>query len=198
MLAFHTASGLLALATGLGVLLMHKGTPRHRLIGGVYTAAMIALCGSSFFVEGDILPLVGRFGIFHAFALFGLAELVAGISVALFRSRFGDWYAWHLYFMLWSFVGLVMATGSHFFRYVVPFFHEQVGLSLFASFGAAGLLLWGMPAVVGTVWIERLKAFYRKRPDALPEGIAGVPAERAPSPAAAKAAAESAEGTTPA
>jgi hypothetical protein len=72
--------------------------------------------------------------------------------------------------MLWSFVGLVMATNSHFFRYAVPLVHEVGLFSIGASFGLTGFVLWGVPAIVGTIWIERLKAQYS---GVSPETVAG-------------------------
>jgi hypothetical protein len=76
------------------------------------------------------------------------------------RARFEEPVKWHLYHMLWSFVGLVMATGSHFFRYVAPWLMEVFGLGVGWGLGLTGVLLWGVPAVVGTVAIERAKAHF--------------------------------------
>jgi hypothetical protein len=126
---------------------------------------MYSLCLSSFFISADILSFVEiagmHYGIFHVFALWGTIQLSVGLYIMIRRHAFSEPLEWHMYNMLWSVVGLVMATNSHLFRYVSPWITSQMGLSIGWGIGLTGLLLWGVPVVVGTVWIERLRPRYR-------------------------------------
>lgn len=56
MLAFHTASGILALVTGTAIAFSQKGTTLHRKVGWVYAGSMYGLCLSSLLISADILP----------------------------------------------------------------------------------------------------------------------------------------------
>jgi uncharacterized membrane protein len=48
MIHFHSWNGVIALLTGLFVLLLPKGTALHRRAGYLYVAAMVLLCVVSF------------------------------------------------------------------------------------------------------------------------------------------------------
>jgi hypothetical protein len=78
----------------------------------------------------------------------------------IWHERFVEPIKWHLYHMQWSFVGLIMATNSHFFRYAVPLTADLLSLPTGWAFGITGVLLWGVPVVVGTIIIERAKTRY--------------------------------------
>jgi uncharacterized membrane protein len=173
MLIFHTVSGVAALIAGLATCVMTKGTRLHRRVGWLYSVSMYSLCLSSFFISADILSFVEiagmHYGIFHVFALWGTIQLSAGLYIMIRRDAFSEPMEWHMYNMLWSVVGLIMATNSHLFGYVSPWITSQMGLSIGWGIGITGLLLWGVPVVVGTVWIERLRPRYRgASPDAVP------------------------------
>jgi len=165
MLTFHTVSGVAALLAGLATCVMTKGTRLHRRIGWLYSVSMYSLCLSSFFISADILSFIEvagmHYGIFHVFALWGTIQLSVGLYIMIRRDAFTDALEWHLYNMLWSVVGLVMATNSHLFGSVSPWITSQTGLSMGWGIGLTGLLLWGVPLVVGIVWIERLRPRYR-------------------------------------
>jgi uncharacterized membrane protein len=164
MLALHTTAGLLALLTGVLVAVLPKGTALHRNIGWSYGGSMYMLCLSSLFVPADIIPFfdIGgiTYGIFHVFAVWGTLQLSVGLLMMVWHKRFTEPVKWHLYHMQWSFVGLIMATNSHFFRYAVPLTADLLSVSPSWAFGVMGLLLWGVPVVVGTVVIERAKSRY--------------------------------------
>ena len=113
----HTAAALLALAAGAAVLLVRKGTTRHRRLGWAYTVAMVALNGTALF----IYRLFGGFGPFHAFAIASLVTVLLGTAAAVRLRRhrraghleqsakaLEHHYAW----MTWSYVGLVAAAVS--------------------------------------------------------------------------------------
>ena len=102
--ATHAAFGLAALALGLGVVLLPKGTALHRRIGLLYALTMLLLNGTAL----AIYDLFGGFGVFHVLALVSLATLAAGIlPVWLRRPR--DWMEIHARCMSWSYLGLVAA-----------------------------------------------------------------------------------------
>jgi len=102
--AAHVAAAVAALVLGVVVLVEHKGTVTHRLIGCGYVAAMILLNVTAL----GIYQLTGRFGPFHALALVSLATVVAGVTV-VWRRR-ANWLRRHYYFMAWSYVGLLAAA----------------------------------------------------------------------------------------
>jgi len=104
----HIASAVIALVTGLLVLLQTKGTRRHRRIGCMYVASMITLNVSSFF----IFRLTGEFSPFHIAAFLSLATVVAGFLPVYLRRPGRGWLGIHLQFMAWSYIGLLAATAS--------------------------------------------------------------------------------------
>ena len=105
---FHSAVATVALISGAMVLSMTKGTARHRQIGWVYVASMIALNVSALM----IYRLFGRFGPFHIAAVFSLASLVSALIPTIRRPK--GWLQRHYYGMSWSYVGLLAAAASEF------------------------------------------------------------------------------------
>ena len=99
-------------------MLRDKGTRFHRSAGWVYVGSMYVLCTGSLAIDAtSARPFfrvlgVGRGG-FHVMALVSLATVTAGL-VSIVRRRSKDWFDTHVAFMLWSYVGLVMATNAHF------------------------------------------------------------------------------------
>jgi uncharacterized membrane protein len=164
MLLLHTVSGILALIFGLATCVLVKGTPLHRRVGWIYSGSMYTLCLSSFLISADILTFVEvagmHYGIFHVFALWGTLQLSVGLYVMIRRAEIDNAVHWHLYNMLWSVVGLVMATNSHLFRYVAPWITQQLQVPMGWGIGITGVLLWGVPATIGTIWIERIRPRY--------------------------------------
>ena len=137
----HTATAVLALASGAAVLLVTKGTTRHRQLGWVYAASMVALNGTALL----IYRLFGGFGPFHAFAILSLLTVIAGIVAAVQsrRSRLARaldrraqalerHYAW----MTWSYVGLVAAALSE-AATRLPIFRPQPGTGIGFAIGVA-------------------------------------------------------------
>jgi uncharacterized membrane protein len=138
ILAMHTLAGMVALVTGAMNLLSRKGTPRHRLVGRLYAATMYLLIGTSFF----IYEVFGSFGAYHVLAIVSGVTLTLGLYFPLRRRHDPGWLEHHYFWMGFAYIGLVMATGSHFFAYVPHW-----------PFWAAALLFWGLPFVVGTLLI---------------------------------------------
>ena len=162
MILFHTINGFIALVSGLAVVFLNKGTGIHRILGYVYVASMYVLCFASFTIQ-DTTPFFRGFGMFHVMALASIATVTAGLIPALYRKRFSNWYQWHYSFMLWSYVGLVMAFNSHFFREVFLFFGNQAGLGKVIGLIVSILVLWGLPPAIGKILITRRMPVYRQR-----------------------------------
>lgn len=147
--SIHTALGLIALFAGAWNLLTQKGTARHRLMGWVYVASMSGLLGTSFF----IFDLFGGFGPFHAMSLASGVTLGLAIYFPLRRDHHEHWLEHHYMWITWSYVGLVMATGSHFFAYGPPGWPAW----------ARALLYWGLPCVLGATFIFGWRAEMLRR-----------------------------------
>ncbi len=152
LIASHTAFGVVALAAGAVVLLRKKGDQWHQWIGRVYAVSLAILCIESFWIQ-DSTPFFQGFGMFHVMATVSLVTLLAGIIPA--RLRFQGWFGWHYQLMVWSYIGLVMATGSHVFRPVFLFFLRDVGLPGGASSVVTAFVLWGIPPLVGAMLLRR-------------------------------------------
>lgn len=144
--AFHTACSVIALATGLVVVLNPKGTQRHRVIGRMYVAAMLALNISALL----IYRLFGRFGPFHVFAIISLLTVVAGIVPAL-RKR-PRWLDRHYTMMSWSYVGLLAAAAAETLTRLPLFDHSWAG------FGTAVALATVAVTGAGAWIIQRKRA----------------------------------------
>ena len=137
----HTATAVLALTSGAAVLLVPKGTTRHRQLGWVYVASMVALNATALL----IYRLFGGFGPFHAFAIISLITVLAGTGAAIRARRFRrlratpqraraleQHYAW----MTWSYVGLVAAALSE-AATRLPIFRPQPGTGAGFAIGVA-------------------------------------------------------------
>ena len=139
VLAVHTALGVIALVSGAWNLLARKGTGRHRVVGWVYAGAMAGLVGTSF----SIFELFGGFGPFHAMSIVSGGTLALALYFPLRRGRYENWLEHHYMWITWSYVGLVMATGSHLFAYGPPGWPPW----------ARAALYWGVPCVAGATLI---------------------------------------------
>lgn len=86
------------------VFLQKKGGERHRLLGYLYSIALLMVNLSALTVYEDSTGP----GPFHYLALISLATLSAGFITAFLRKP-AQWMSMHAYFMSWSYVGLVAA-----------------------------------------------------------------------------------------
>lgn len=159
MINFHLIFGLLSLISGLVVIFMPKGTGQHRLWGYVYVISMLILCGSSFF----IMELFGNFGVFHVMSLVSLITVIFGYGIMIQKKiPLSRRVAVHYKMMLFSYVGLVMATNSHFFKYLGPYLFK-LGMSKVAALVITALVLWIIPYAIGSFFIYRYWPVFKKR-----------------------------------
>lgn len=141
MIAFHTILGFIALGTGAWNLVTKKGTFHHRVIGFIYVGSMITLIITSF----GIFELFEGFGPYHIMSLISGGTVILAIYFPLRRQKYKNWLEHHYMWITWSYVGLVMATGSHLFQY------GPAGWPYWALI----LLYWVLPCVIGGSLIYR-------------------------------------------
>jgi uncharacterized membrane protein len=139
ILTIHTIFGVVALVAGAWNLVAMKGTRRHRVVGWVYAGSMTGLIVTSF----AIFEVFDGFGPFHALSLVSGGTLAIAIYFPLQREHYEHWLLHHYYWIAYSYIGLVMATGSHLFEYGPPGW----------PFWALAVLYWVVPYVVGSALI---------------------------------------------
>lgn len=133
----HLIVSILALIFGTLVLILEKGTKRHKQIGYAYFVSMLGVIVTAFL----IYRLFGRFGIFHITALISLATLLAGMIPAILRKPVNSWFRWHYGFMFWSVIGLYAAFMAESLVRIpqTPFF-GMVGIATFLVIGIGGVI----------------------------------------------------------
>ena len=102
----HVLAALSALGAGAAVLLLRKGTLRHRKVGGAYVVALALVNVAALSLHRE-----STFGVFHALAVASLVTLAVGLAPLLLGRRSPVVLANHAYCMTWSYAGLV-AAGS--------------------------------------------------------------------------------------
>lgn len=109
----HSITCLIALAAGAVILVAEKGTPQHRMLGSFYFWSMIVLNLSAFgiyrFDVAQFRPLVAGphiFGLFHWFAVVGLALVLIG-RYAASRQDKAFWAYTHPIAMILSYYDLI-------------------------------------------------------------------------------------------
>jgi len=107
----HLATVLPAFAIGTGLLLRHKGTPLHRLLGKIYLGLMLFTASVTLFMPAVVGPrLFGHFGFIHLFSLL----TVYNVPTAYFAARRHD-VKRHRASMIGLYVGgLIIAGGFAF------------------------------------------------------------------------------------
>ncbi len=101
-ITLHLIGAVIALVLGAIVLILEKGTPRHKLAGRIWVALMLLVSISSFFIF-EIRDPAGPSPI-HLLSIWTLIAL----SFALYHIRRGNRRA-HRSFMIGTYVGLVIA-----------------------------------------------------------------------------------------
>ena len=104
--AFHFASAIVALIFGAIVLSNPKGTAKHKRLGYIYFASMLALNVSAI----PITNMTGSIGLFHLFVVMSLPTTLAALYFPLFGRANPNWKMQHFTCMFWSYVGLIAAS----------------------------------------------------------------------------------------
>ena len=150
MIFFHTGAAILAILCGLLVLLLEKGTATHKMIGKIYATVILALCTFSVFIH----EINGGFSIFHLISIQATVFVVAGLVPLFLRDRLEYWYVWHLRFMLYSYVTLVVTGVAQAFEYL-PLESDLLNAVVFLQ--APALIGWALIEFRGVPrWREQL------------------------------------------
>jgi uncharacterized membrane protein len=102
----HLTFAVIALAAGLLIVCLEKGTRLHIALGRTYVVSMIGLNLTALF----IYRLFGGFGPFHILAVISLATVLAGFVAVYFKQPPKQWLRNHYRAMSWSYVGLLAAA----------------------------------------------------------------------------------------
>lgn len=141
VLIIHTLFSVLALLAGI-IFLFPKGTKKHKKIGYLYSVSMFFCLITSF----GLFNLWGRFGVYHVLSIVSFLTLLIALYFPIFGRKNKNWITQHSIWMGYSYVGLVMAGGSHLFG-VFPEWPNWLRIGLF----------WVFPYVLGSILI-----FYNK------------------------------------
>ncbi len=95
------------------------------------------LCASSAFIN----EINGGFSFFHLITVQTVALVTAGLVALALRNRLTHWYAWHLRFMLYSYVTLIVTGIARAFEYL-PFESDVVNAVVFVQ--APALAGWAL------------------------------------------------------
>lgn len=147
ILIIHTIFSIFALLAGI-IFLIPKGTKRHKQLGYVYVFNMVVCLITSF----GLFNLWNKFGVYHALSIVSFLTLAIALYFPIAGKKMKKWAEYHLLWMGYSYVGLVMAAGSHLFA-VFPEWPSWLRITLF----------WVLPYVVGTVIIIRNKVSTAKK-----------------------------------
>lgn len=129
----HLIASVSALVLGTLVLVMTKGTARHKAVGYAFVISMVVLNATAF----AIYRLFGQWGPFHYAAVLSMATLAMGFLPAL--ARIAGWKHWHVAGMYWSVIGLYAAFVSEVVTRIPGVnFGMMVGLSTAAVMLAGG------------------------------------------------------------
>jgi uncharacterized membrane protein len=147
LIAIHFAATLVALPVGAVQLTAAKGTPRHRVGGYAYVAAMLVALLSALLTWPD-----RQFLFFYILALVGLGSLASGMLglKRWFRTKDPAWLRRHTIDMGYSWLGLFMAGVSQVM--VNPRFGIAPGmepLAFWGVFAAVNIALYA----AGSWWI---------------------------------------------
>ena len=143
----HLMWSICALITGTLVLIMKKGSKRHKQIGYVYVISMAILIVTAFM----IYRLFKGWGIFHFATAFSLIIILLGMIPIWTKKPANKWKYQHFNFMYWSVIGLYAAFAAEVLTRIseTPFF-GMVGIAT------------GIITIIGGIFIRINKAKWVK------------------------------------
>lgn len=115
LLQIHLVAALLAIATGMIVLMLPKGGNRHRRWAYAYVTSMLITTGVVIFVPATVLEFGDSgWGFFHLFIVVGGISSLVGIFALIKWRKTGDpaWLRNHQMRFAFSYAGLLMAGFS--------------------------------------------------------------------------------------
>jgi uncharacterized membrane protein len=141
ILIIHTTFSVIALLAGI-IFLLPKGTEKHKKMGYLYTTCMLICVVTSF----GLFNLWGGFGVYHVLSIVSFITLIIALYFPLFARNNKHWIVQHSIWMGYSYIGLVMAGGSHLFG-VFPNWPSWLRIVAF----------WVFPYVLGSILIFKNK-----------------------------------------
>jgi uncharacterized membrane protein len=104
----HFIASLFALLLGTFVLVLPKGTAKHKAVGRLYALTMLVVLTTAFMTY----RLFGTWGIFHWTAVISSLTLICGLIPILTRRPINNYTSLHFSFMYWSVMGVYGAFVS--------------------------------------------------------------------------------------
>jgi len=104
----HFIASMFALLLGTLILVIPKGTSKHKIIGRLYALTMLVVLTTAFMTY----RLFGTWGIFHWTAVISSLTLVCGIIPILIKRPTNNYISLHFSFMYWSIMGVYGAFVS--------------------------------------------------------------------------------------
>jgi uncharacterized membrane protein len=136
----HLVSSIVTLISGTLVLIMRKGTIRHKQIGYVYVISMVVLLLTAFM----IYRLFNGWGIFHYTTIGSLLTIGLGMIPIWTKKPAKKWKYMHFSFMYWSVIGLYSAFAAEVLtRIPETSFFGMVGIA-FGIIMLAGGIFFGI------------------------------------------------------
>lgn len=153
----HLLASVIALVTGIFVLVTAKGTKRHKQVGYVYSVSMIILILTAFL----IYRLYGKFAIFHWLAVVSCLTLVAGIYPIMAKKP-RNYILIHFNFMYWSVIGLYGAFMAEIFVRLPKIILTESGEPMVIFYKMIGVAV-GIVMAIGTVFYLKFKPRWTKQ-----------------------------------
>lgn len=100
----HVVTALVAVAIGIRIFAIPKGTSRHRRWGAIYVGLVVLLDTAALSLHRE-----STFGPFHVLAIVSLATILGAVAPMLVMRRTPAILATHAFMMSWSYAGLLAA-----------------------------------------------------------------------------------------
>ena len=104
----HFIASIFALLLGTFILVLNKGTTKHKIIGRLYALTMLVVLITAFMTY----RLFGTWGIFHWTAVISSLTLICGLIPILIKRPINNYKSLHFNFMYWSIMGVYAAFVS--------------------------------------------------------------------------------------
>ncbi|MES2574735.1 MAG: DUF2306 domain-containing protein [Bacteroidota bacterium] len=153
----HLIVSIIALITGLAVLVMTKGTKKHKRVGYIYAISMILLNVTAFM----IYKVYGKFGLFHWLAVGSCLTLFAGLYPVLTKSG-KNYLLKHFNFMYWSVVGLYTALMAEIFSRLPKIILTDTGNPTTAFYNGVGIGI-GVVTTIAILFYIKYKPKWTKQ-----------------------------------
>ena len=104
----HFIASIFALLLGTFILLLTKGTTKHKVIGRLYALTMLVVLITAFMTY----RLFGTWGLFHWTAVISSLTIICGLIPILIKRPINNYKSLHFSFMYWIIMGVYGAFVS--------------------------------------------------------------------------------------